>query len=200
MVSVWPTYVFLTNINIPRNTNGTKQPIIIRFKTKQRLYCCINLNTAVMKYLLLLFTLCFYTAGFAQKATPLPHGMVYGTKPNTGSMMDATKVEAYMDKRTRISTTLRGRIIRVTKEKGGWFELDAGKGKIIAAHFKNYGVNIPAALAGKTVIVEGVAEKQFIADDLQHFAGDTVNGKKQHQAKTNPNRRLTFEVKGLMVD
>jgi hypothetical protein len=50
------------------------------------------------------------------------------------------------------------------------------------------------------VIIEGVAQKQFIADDLQHFAGDTVQGKKQHQVNANPNQRLTFEVTGLMVD
>ncbi|MCC8424484.1 DUF4920 domain-containing protein [Mucilaginibacter sp. UR6-11] len=152
-----------------------------------------------MKYLLLLFFI--YAAGpaFAQH-TPLPHGMVFGIKPGTAEMIPAWRVEAFMDKKTRISTTIRGRIIKVTKPKGGWFEIDAGKGKIIAAHFKNYGINIPTGLKGKIVIAEGVAEKQFIADDLQHFAGDTARGKKQHSVKTNPLRRLTFEVKGLMVD
>jgi len=43
-------------------------------------------------------------------------------------------------------------------------------------------------------------QKQFIADDQQHFAGDTVTGKKQHEVKTNPKRRLSLEVKGMMVD
>lgn len=114
--------------------------------------------------------------------------------------MAATKVEAFMGKKTRISTTITGRVIRVTRQKGGWFELDAGSGKIIAAHFKNYNINIPADLAGRRVIIEGVAAKQFIADDLQHLAGDTVVGKKQHKVKTNPKRELTFEVKGLLVD
>ena len=115
-------------------------------------------------------------------------------------MMSADKVEAFMGKKTRISTTIEGRVIRVTREKGGWFELDAGAGKVIAAHFKNYNINIPADLAGRTVIIEGVAAKQFIADDLQHLAGDTVNCKKQHKVKTDPKRKVTFEVKGLMID
>jgi hypothetical protein len=35
---------------------------------------------------------------------------------------------------------------------------------------------------------------------MQHFAGDTVSGKKQHAAKTNVKPVLTFEVKGLMVE
>jgi hypothetical protein len=139
-------------------------------------------------------------AAFAQKHVPLPHGMIYGQKPDTTAMMDATKVETFMGKKTRVSTTITGKVIRVTRQKGGWFELDAGGGKIIAAHFKNYNVNIPVDLAGRRVIMEGVAAKQFIADDLQHLAGDTVVGKKQHKVKTNPKRELTFEVKGLFVD
>ncbi|MBC7400230.1 MAG: DUF4920 domain-containing protein [Mucilaginibacter sp.] len=153
-----------------------------------------------MKYRLLLLCVCFTLTAIAQRKTAIPHGMIFGTKPDTTQVIPAWRVEAFMDKKVRINTTIRGRIIKVTKAKGGWFMLDAGKGKIIAAHFKNYGINLPIALTGKIVFVEGVAQKQFIADDLQHFAGDTVSGKKQHTVKTNPLRRLTFEVMGLMVD
>ena len=153
-----------------------------------------------MKVFMLLIGLLMPAAVFAQKHIPLPHGMVYGQKPNTMAMMAANKVEAFMGKKTRISTTIEGRIIKVTKEKGGWFDMDAGGGKVIAAHFKNYNIILPAQLAGRTVIIEGVAEKVFIADDLQHLAGDTVAGKKQHKVKTNPKRKITFEVRGLMVD
>lgn len=153
-----------------------------------------------MRTLLLLFSCCFLTSAIAQKHTPLPHGMVYGTKPDTGEVLSAAKLEAFMGKKTRISTSISGRVIRVTKQKGGWFEIDAGNGKVIAAHFRDYNIHIPTDLKGRSVIVEGVAQKQFIADDLQHFAGDTVVGKKQHYIKTDPKRRVTFEVKGLMVD
>ena len=140
------------------------------------------------------------TFGFAQKPPPLPHGMVFGVKPVGIAPGDATHVESDMARKTRITTAIRGRLIRVTKSKGGWFEMDAGKGKIIDAHFKNFDVSLPKALRGRVVIIQGVAQKQFIADDLQHFAGDTVKGKKQHAVKVNPDQRLTFEVTGLMVD
>ena len=39
-----------------------------------------------------------------------------------------------------------------------------------------------------------------IADDGQHFAGDTVKGKKQHGVNTDAKRKLTLEVRGLMVE
>ncbi|MEZ2335128.1 DUF4920 domain-containing protein [Mucilaginibacter sp. RCC_168] len=153
-----------------------------------------------MKSLLFPIALLLSTVAFAQQHVPLPHGMVYGDKPNTQAMMSAAKLETFMGKKTRISTTIEGRVIRVIRGKGGWFELDAGRGKVITAHFKNYSINIPDNLAGRTVIIEGVAQKQFIADDLQHLAGDTVIDKKQHKVKTDTKRKLTFEVKGLLVD
>src|SRR5215216_1801455 len=128
-----------------------------------------------MKVIVLLIGLLVPAVVFGQKHIPLPHGMVYGQKPGTMAMISATKVEAFMGKKTRINTTIEGRIIKVTKEKGGWFDMDAGGGKIIAAHFKDYNITLPAQLAGRTVIIEGVAAKMFLADDLQHLAGDTVN-------------------------
>ncbi len=115
-------------------------------------------------------------------------------------MVAATNLEAYMGKKTRISTTITGKVVKVTKPKGGWFEIDGGNGKIIAAHFRDYNVTIPTNLTGKKIIAEGIAQKQFIADDMQHLAGDTVTGKKSHTIKTNKNQRLTFEVTGLLVE
>jgi Domain of unknown function (DUF4920) len=152
-----------------------------------------------MKPLLALCLLLFTATTFAQH-TPLPHGMVFGTKPDITQMMAAPKLEAFMGNKTRISTTIEGKVLQVTKTKGGWFTIDAGNGTIIAAHFKNYIITIPTDLKGRTVIIEGVAAKQFIADDLQHIAGDTVAGKKQHTVNANPKSRISFEVSGLMVD
>jgi hypothetical protein len=153
-----------------------------------------------MKLPFLLLLLLFSVRAPAQKKTGLVHGQIFGSKPDTTGVMDASKVEAFMDKKVRISVAIRGRVLKVTHEKGGWFTIDAGKGRTISAHFKNYAVNIPRTLAGRTVILDGIAQKQFIADDGQHFAGDTVKGKKQSQVNADPRRRLTFEVSGLLVD
>src|SRR4051812_42990830 len=143
-----------------------------------------------MKVVPFLATLVLSINIYAQKHTPLPHGMVYGVKPNTVAMLPASRIEATMGKRARISATIRGLVLKVTQPRGGWFDIDAGKGKIIKAHFKNYAITLPYGLKRRIVIIEGVAQKQFIADDMQHFAGDTVIGKKQHYVKTNPMQRL----------
>lgn len=154
-----------------------------------------------MKALRPLLSLLFsFSLALAQHHTPLPHGMIFGSKPSNVNRMPASRLETFMGKRARTSVVIYGKVLQVTKSQGGWFDLDAGNGRIIKAHFSNYNINLPVDLKGREVIVDGVASKQFIADDLQHFAGDTVKGKKQHQVKTNPKQRLIFEVHGLMVN
>ena len=133
---------------------------------------------------------------FAQKRTALTHGTIFGSKPNAVAVITAAHLENYMAKKARISTTISGTVTKVIKTKGGWFDIDAGNGKVIAAHFRDYNITIPENLKGKHIIAEGVAEKQFTADDMQHLAGSD----KQHSAKTNPKQRVTFEVSGLMVE
>ena len=139
-----------------------------------------------------IFAICAVaTTAFAQN-TAIPHGTIYGSKPNTSEVIQAPKLEAFMDKKTRISTTIEGKVLKVTKTKGGWFDIDAGNGKIIAAHFSTYDVTIPMSLAGHTVFADGVAAKEFTADESQHMAG-SAGGTPTTASK------LTFEVKGLMV-
>lgn len=152
-----------------------------------------------MKVLPLLFAFLLPLLSFNQKHTPLPHGMVYGTKPNTAAMLNAKALEVFMGKKTRINTTITGKVIKVIKQKGGWFNIDAGNGKTISAHFRDFNITLPTDLKGRYVIAEGVAENQIIADDLQHLSGDSITGKKQHFVKKNP-KQVTFEVIGLMVD
>jgi hypothetical protein len=48
-------------------------------------------------------------------------------------------------------------------------------------------------------MMQGIVQKQFAADDMQHFAGDTVKGAKQHNVKVNPKQKLTFEATGVVV-
>ncbi|MBK0380134.1 DUF4920 domain-containing protein [Mucilaginibacter segetis] len=157
---------------------------------------------SMRKLQIVIFILCIIPTitCMAQKSTPLPHGMVFGLKPENVGPVESYKIEEFMGKKTRVTTAIEGKILRVTKSKGGWFEMEAGKEKIIDAHFKDYSITLPKDIEGRTVIIEGVAERKFLADDRQHFAGDTVTGKKAHNTNPNPKQRISFEVRGLMVD
>lgn len=144
---------------------------------------------------LLVCLLCCPLLLLGQKRTPLPHGMVFGTKPDVVNLHKAEDLETFMGKRTRTSAVVVGRVIRVTKPKGGWFEMAAGKGKIIQVHFQKYNINLPTDLKGREVIIEGVASKQFVADDKQHLAG--AGAASQPRGLTGG---LEFEATGLFVN
>jgi hypothetical protein len=140
-----------------------------------------------MKTLLLALAIFSSSFAFAQK------GKIYGSRPSTGEVIEAHNLDAFMGTKPRVSTSIRGVIVKVTKTKGGWFEISAGHGKVIAAHFSKYDVTILTNLVGHIIIAEGIAARQFMADDSQHLAGQ----KSQHAANS---KELTFEVTGLMVE
>jgi hypothetical protein len=146
-----------------------------------------------MKNTFFLIACLFATTAFAQH-TPLPHGTIYGERPEGAGMVFATNLVSSMGQRITIVTSIKGKVLKVTKQKGGWFTVDGGKGTIIYAHFKNYAITIPADLAGHTVIADGVATKQFIADDDQHLAGAKVK-----QSRDSKKEGIKFEVSGLIV-
>ncbi|HEY9004241.1 MAG TPA: DUF4920 domain-containing protein [Mucilaginibacter sp.] len=144
-----------------------------------------------MKTIYLLLVLSLFSFSLFAQDKPL-HGKVFGSKPGA-VVVTADKLESYIAARPRMQTTIRGKVLNVVKEKGGWFTIDAGNGKTIAAHFKKYDVSIPADLKGQTVVVEGIVQKQSALPTEQHLAG-----KKQSSNKTTD--QLSMEVTGVMVE
>jgi hypothetical protein len=135
-------------------------------------------------------------SAIAQKPVKLPHGMVFGAKPSTVGLMPASQLESFMGKRTRITTAIVGKVLKVTNTKEGLFTMDAGRGKVIDARFKTEGISLPPNIKGREVIISGVATKQFNAFDAQREAGSKPSSKKQ----SNTQQPLSFEAVGLMVN
>lgn len=148
-------------------------------------------------YLILLLALLCSLGGLAQnRISALPHGMVFGNKPDTTTAMAVHQLQKFMGDKTRIITVLKGQILKVTKEKGGWFIINAGDKNTFSAHFQNYNINLPSAIAGRIVIIDVVAKKVFDAANNQHFVGDT---NASPQSDKQPTPTIVLEVRGLMV-
>ena len=145
-----------------------------------------------MKTAYLLLALSLFSFSLFAQHKKLLHGKVFGHKPGS-VVVNADKLESYIAARSRMQTTIRGKVLNVVKEKGGWFTIDAGNRKVIAAHFAKYDINIPADLKGRTVVVEGVVQRQSALSSQQPLAG-----KRQPSDKTT--NQLSMEVTGLMVE
>ena len=144
-----------------------------------------------MKTIYLLLLLFLFSFSLSAQDKPL-HGKVYGNKPGA-AIVDADKLESYLGERSRKETTIKGKVLNVVKEKGGWFTIDAGNGKTIAAHFAKYDVEIPAGLKGCTVVVEGIVQRQSALTSQQPLAGEK-------QASDKTTNKLSIEVTGIMVE
>lgn len=133
----------------------------------------------------------------AQKHTPLPHGMVFGAKPEVVNLHKASELDGYMGRQIRTSVVVEATVVKVTNPKEGGFQLDAGNGKVINAHFQAGKVSLPVDLKGRDVIVAGVAARQLSATGAQHLAGRSTGGT---PAKTNMTGQIDLEVTGLYVN
>ena len=133
---------------------------------------------------------------YAQKHTPLPHGMIFGTRPSTVGLVPAAGLRTYMGNRARMTAAIVGTVVKVTQSKGGRFTIKAGKNEVIIARFKQTNINLPIDLKGREVVISGKASKQFNAFDSQREAGD----QSRNISRPGNKQPILFEVEGLMVN
>ncbi len=66
--------------------------------------------------------------------------------------------------------------------------------------FKDYGFFVPKDIAGKTVVVEGVAQKKTTpVSELRHYAEDAGKSKAEIAQITDPKNELAFVADGVIV-
>jgi len=89
----------------------------------------------------------------------------------------------------------------VCQKKGCWMNLTAGEEEQeIMVRFKDYGFFVPKDIAGRKVVVEGVAKREMISvEDLRHYAADKGESEEAIQAITEPRETWTFTADGVLL-
>lgn len=88
-----------------------------------------------------------------------------------------------------------GTIEEVCQMKGCWMTLKNEEGANIRVTFKDYGFFVPKDISGKQVIIEGVAKKEVLEEELaQHYADDS--GVEYNESMRNA---ITFVANGVLV-
>lgn len=86
-------------------------------------------------------------------------------------------------------------IEEVCQMKGCWMTLRNEEGANIRVTFKDYGFFVPKDISGSEVIIEGVAAKEVLEEDLaKHYADDS--GKEYDESMRNA---ITFVANGVLV-
>ena len=88
----------------------------------------------------------------------------------------------------------------VCKKKGCWMKLDLGKDQETMVRFKDYGFFVPKDIAGKEVVLNGLAfVEEMSVEDQRHYAKDAGKSDEDIANITGPKRSFGFEADGLLI-
>ncbi|WP_053992162.1 DUF4920 domain-containing protein [Mangrovimonas sp. TPBH4] len=99
-----------------------------------------------------------------------------------------------------LSTKVVAKVDEVCQAKGCWMKLDLGDEKQVMVKFKDYGFFVPKNIAGKEVIVNGMAYvSETSVAELRHYAQDAGQSEEEIAKITDPERTYTFMADGVLL-
>lgn len=124
----------------------------------------------------------------------------FGKKINEKSAIAAAELPAKMGGKETMNTKVTGTVESVCQAKGCWMKLKMDNGETMRVTFKDYGFFVPKDIAGKTVVVEGLAQKKTTpVSELRHYAEDAGKSKAEIAQINDPKNELAFVADGVIV-
>lgn len=146
-----------------------------------------------------LFTL-ILIAGIYAGGTVVAQDHHYGAKIDASGAMAMGDLVKQMQGKKEMKAKVEGKVASVCQAKGCWMTLETGTGSTMRVTFKDYEFFVPKNIAGKTVIVEGVAQMNTTSvEELKHYAEDAKKSKEEIAKITEPKSELVFEAEGVIV-
>ena len=88
----------------------------------------------------------------------------------------------------------------VCQSKGCWMKLKLDDGEQVMVKFKDYGFFMPKDIAGREVIVNGIAfVDEMSVEDQRHYAEDGGESEEAIAAITEPKKTFSFEADGVLL-
>ncbi|MEZ4856380.1 MAG: DUF4920 domain-containing protein [Gelidibacter sp.] len=127
----------------------------------------------------------------------------FGDQIDATNAMSASKMaENYktMAVGDTINSKMTAKVIEVCQSKGCWMKLDLEDGNQVMVKFKDYGFFMPKDIAGKEVVVNGLAfVNEVPVDEQRHYAEDGGATAEEIAAITAPKKTFSFEADGVLL-
>ncbi|SDF27561.1 DUF4920 domain-containing protein [Cellulophaga baltica] len=99
-----------------------------------------------------------------------------------------------------IATKFKGTVIDVCQAKGCWMNVTLDNGAQAMVKFKDYGFFMPKDIAGKEVIVNGLAFiEQMSVEEQRHYAEDGGESEAAIASIVAPKKTFRFEADGVLI-
>ncbi|MEO5905552.1 MAG: DUF4920 domain-containing protein [Saprospiraceae bacterium] len=122
---------------------------------------------------------------------------------NQDNPMTFADVVTQLDTQDSLNAVVKAKVSEVCKAKGCWMNLVDGQGAIeeqLFVKFKDYAFFVPKDIAGKEVLIEGVAYKEVTSvDELKHYAEDAGKSAEEIAAITEPITEKKFMATGVVL-
>jgi hypothetical protein len=122
---------------------------------------------------------------------------------NPGSSMAFADVVKQLDTQDTVKAVMKAKVSEVCQDRGCWMNLvdpEAASNESLFVKFKNYGFFVPKDIAGRQVLVEGVAFKQeTTVKELRHYAEDAGKSEAEIAKITEPVTEKKFMATGVVV-
>lgn len=133
----------------------------------------------------------------AGKAKPGDH---YGVKIMEAGAIPVAELPALLEAKDTVNVKITAKALSSCASKGCWMTLDLGNGESAFVKMKDYGFFVPTAIAGKTVVLEGIAFKRVTTvEELKHYAEDAKKPQAEIDAITQPKTEIRFLADGILV-
>lgn len=160
----------------------------------------------ILVVLLLLFSAC---KGQEKKSDTTNEGVEKMAMASFGGEIEATgsitssemsdKYNALAASDT-LQTKFTGVVKEVCQDKGCWMKIELKDGNEAMVKFKDYGFFMPKDIAGKEVIMNGLAfVEEMSVDDQKHYAEDAGKSEEEIALIKAPKKTYSFEADGVLL-
>lgn len=124
----------------------------------------------------------------------------FGKKINEKGAVPASQLADKLGTKDEAKVKVEGTVESVCPKKGCWMKVKTTEGQTMRVMFKDYAFFVPKDIAGKTVVVEGLAQQTVTpVSELRHYAKDAGKSQEEIAKITEPEKAITFMADGVIV-
>lgn len=125
---------------------------------------------------------------------------LYGQAFSQKNAIPATSLPTVLGAKDSVAATVNGQVLNVCQAKGCWVDVKLADNSVMKVKFKDYAFFLPKDIAGKTVVLNGMAYNQKVSvADQRHYAQDAGKSEKEIKAITQPKQSITFTASGVVI-
>lgn len=134
------------------------------------------------------------------KNAKLGTGPYFGLQFDTAKALTVPAMLTNVAEANEFTTTVEGQVDEVCQAQGCWLKLKRPEGQPVLVKMKGHQFFVPKDIAGKTVIVHGVASRDSVSvDELRDHAKDAGKSKEEIAAITKPEFKVVFQADGVYL-